>query len=97
MATENILIKWPIHSSKKPLNPHKTAEKKTTDNFPHHTPKSTPLKQGKYTLNLLLGNNPHPKPDGSTTPIEKIPLKSQKTIIYIKSQKNHHQSKGKTT
>ena len=71
MAAEKILIKWPIHSTKQPLNPQKTAEKRTMNNLPHHTPKATPPKQGEDNLKLLPGTNFHPKVDGSTTPSEK--------------------------
>ena len=37
--------------------------------------KTPPSKQGKETLKILLGNNPHLKADRSTTTPEKNPLK----------------------
>ena len=58
-----------------------------TKNHLHKIQKTSPSKQINDTLKLNMGTNPHPKADGSTTPIEKNPIKPQK-----KQEKEHEQS-----
>ena len=75
-------------------------QKKEHEQLSIPNPKKSPSKQGKETLKLLSGTNPHPKLDRSTTSTPKNPLNPRKhqkkgpqTIIYIKIKKLYHQRK----
>ena len=76
-------------------------QKKDHEQLSIPNPKISPSKQGKETLTLLLGTNPHLKLDRSTTSTPKKSLNPRKhqekgpqTIIYIKIKKLYHKCKG---
>ena len=60
----------------------------------HQIPKTTPSKQGKDTLKLLLGTNTQLKEDGSTKPTLKIPLKPPKNTEKRTTNYHLHQTKN---